>query len=172
MKSNITLKELNAAAAPVFTEILGGIFEHSPYIAERAAEKRPFASGAALHAAMVAEIEAAGVDAQLQLILSHPELAGKAAIRGELTEESSREQSGVGLDRCSPEEFVRLQNLNTRYKKQFGFPFIVAVRGHTRQSIIALFQQRLENDRETELRECLRQVYRIGQLRLEELLAS
>ena len=171
MSDRVTLQELNAVDASVFTATLGGIFEHSPYVAKRVAAKRPFASVAALHEAMVAEIERAGAEAQLKLIEAHPELAGKAAVRGELTEESTREQSGVGLDRCSPEEFAKLQKLNDEYKQKFGFPFIVAVRGHSRQSIIALFEQRLANDRETELQECLRQVYRIGQLRLEDLLS-
>lgn len=153
-----------------FTRMLEAIFEHSPWIAERAASHRPFHTVEALHAAMVEEIEAAGETAQLALLRAHPELAGKAAVRGELTAESTREQGGVGLDQCSPEEFARLQKLNADYNLKFGFPFIVAVRGHTRASIIALFEQRLAKDRTSEMRECLRQVYRIGLLRLQDLL--
>jgi len=171
MSQKITLQELNEMAAADFTRKLGAIFEHSPWVAERAAGKRPFGSVTDLHAAMVAEIEAAGQGPQLALLRAHPELAGKAAVRGELTDESTREQSGAGLNLCSPEEFEKLQRLNTDYKRKFGFPFIVAVRGHTRHSIIALFEQRLANSVEAEMKECLQQVYRIGRFRLDDLLA-
>lgn len=172
MSSRQSLETLNAMSVPDFTQALGAIFEHSPWIAERAAARRPYATLEALHQAMVAEIETAGEAAQLVLLRAHPELAGKAAVRGELTAESTREQGGVGLNLCSPEEFARLQRLNADYNAKFGFPFIVAVRGHTRASIIALFEQRLGNDPASELREGLRQVYRIGLLRLQDLLRS
>jgi 2-oxo-4-hydroxy-4-carboxy-5-ureidoimidazoline decarboxylase len=171
MSQKLTLPQLNALDAAAFTRLLGGIFEHSPWVADRVVAKRPFVSVEALHAAMVAEIESAGHEAQLKLIRAHPELAGKAAIRGELTEESSREQSGAGLNLCSPQEFAKLQALNTSYKQKFGFPFIVAVRGHTRHSIIALFEQRLGNAPDVEMRECLQQIYRIGRFRLEDMIA-
>lgn len=170
MTRQINLQSLNTLGAEEFSGRLGGIFEHSPWIAERVAGRRPFASLEALHTAMVGEVEAAGEAAQLALLRAHPELAGKAAVRGELTAESSREQGGVGLDQCTSEEFARLQKLNADYNAKFGFPFIVAVRGHTRASIIALFEQRLANDRASEIQECLRQVYRIGLLRLQDLL--
>ena len=170
MTRQINLQSLNTLGAEEFSGRLGGIFEHSPWIAERVAGRRPFASLEALHTAMVDEVEAAGEAAQLALLRAHPELAGKAAVRGELTAESSREQGGVGLDQCTSEEFARLQKLNADYNAKFGFPFIVAVRGHTRASIIALFEQRLANDRASEIQECLRQVYRIGLLRLQDLL--
>ena len=170
MTRQINLQSLNTLGAEEFSRRLGGIFEHSPWIAERVAGRRPFASLEALHTAMVGEVEAAGEAAQLALLRAHPELAGKAAVRGELTAESSREQGGVGLDQCTSEEFARLQKLNADYNAKFGFPFIVAVRGHTRASIIALFEQRLANDRASEIQECLRQVYRIGLLRLQDLL--
>jgi 2-oxo-4-hydroxy-4-carboxy-5-ureidoimidazoline decarboxylase len=170
MTRQINLQSLNTLGAEEFSRRLGGIFEHSPWIAERVAGRRPFASLEALHTAMVDEVEAAGEAAQLALLRAHPELAGKAAVRGELTAESSREQGGVGLDQCTSEEFARLQKLNADYNAKFGFPFIVAVRGHTRASIIALFEQRLANDRASEIQECLRQVYRIGLLRLQDLL--
>jgi 2-oxo-4-hydroxy-4-carboxy-5-ureidoimidazoline decarboxylase len=166
----MTLQDLNALDAPTFTQRLGSIFEHSPWVAERVVNLRPLASTQALHAAMVAAIEAEGSEAQLKLIRAHPELAGKAAVRGELTEESNREQSGAGLDRCTREEFAELHSLNTRYNQKFGFPFIVAVRGHTRHSIIALMAQRLGNNVEAEQRECLQQIYKIGEFRLGDLL--
>ncbi len=172
MTFKMTLQDLNALDTPAFTQRLGGIFEHSPWVAERVVNLRPFASTQALHAAMVAAIEAEGSDAQLKLIRAHPELAGKAAVRGELTEESNREQSGAGLDRCTPQEFAELQDLNTRYNQKFGFPFIVAVRGHTRHSIIALMAQRLGNNVEAEQRECLQQIYKIGEFRLADLVVE
>jgi 2-oxo-4-hydroxy-4-carboxy-5-ureidoimidazoline decarboxylase len=168
----MNLQNLNALDAPAFTQVLGGIFEHSPWVAERVLHQRPFASTQALHAAMVAAIEAEGSEAQLKLIRAHPELAGKAAVRGELTEESNREQSGAGLDRCTPKEFAELHSLNTRYNQKFSFPFIVAVRGHTRHSIMALMAQRLGNSVEAEQRECLQQIYKIGEFRLRDLLAD
>ena len=168
----MNLQALNALAAPAFIHLLGGIFEHSPWVAERVVNQRPFASTQALHAAMVAAIEAEGAEAQLKLIRAHPELAGRAAVRGELTEESNREQSGAGLDRCTPQEFSELQDLNTRYNQKFGFPFIVAVRGHTRHTIIALMAKRLGNSVEAEQRECLQQIYKIGEFRLGDLFAN
>lgn len=172
MTPKIALSRLSAMDASAFVQVLGGIFEHSPWVAERVAHQRPFASTQALHAAMVAAIEAEGSEAQLKLIRAHPELAGKAAMRGELTEESNREQSGAGLDRCTPQEFAELQSLNTRYNEKFGFPFIVAVRGHTRHSIVVLMAQRLDNSAEAEQRECLRQIYKIGEFRLADLLKA
>jgi 2-oxo-4-hydroxy-4-carboxy-5-ureidoimidazoline decarboxylase len=171
MSTKPTLQQVNAMTPAAFTHLLGGVFEHSPWVAERAASRRPFASIDQLHAAMVAEIEVAGLETQLRLIRAHPELAGKAAVRGELTQESTREQSGAGLNQCSPEEFARLQRLNTDYNQKFGHPFIVAVRGHTRQSIIDLFEQRLSNRPEEERAECLQQIYRIGRFRLDDMLA-
>lgn len=163
-----TLNQLDSAA---FAKRLGGIFEHSPWIPAAVAAQRPFPDIASLHAAMVKVVAAADCKAQLALIRAHPELAGKAAIAGKLTAESTREQQGAGLDLCSPEEFERLQSMNRAYNEKFGFPFIVAVRGHTRSSILDLLEQRLKNDIETELSECLQQIYRIARLRLEALTA-
>jgi OHCU decarboxylase len=120
-----TLADLNKASTDQFVAVLGGIFEHSPWVAQRVAPKRPFANVQALHAAMVQAIEDEGLEAQLKLIRAHPELAGKAAVRGELTEESTREQSGAGLNLCSAEEFAKLHALNDAYNAKFGFPFIV-----------------------------------------------
>lgn len=172
MTSTMNLQALNTLDAAAFVQVLGGIFEHSPWVAERVVHQRPFNSTQALHAAMVIAIEVEGSEAQLKLIRAHPELAGKAAVRGDLTVESSREQSGAGLDRCTPQEFAELQSLNSRYNQKFGFPFIVAVRGHTRHSIIALIAQRLDNHAQAEQGECLQQIYQIGQFRLEDLLSK
>lgn len=165
----VTLEELNRLPVAAFTEKLGAIFEHSPWVAEQAAARRPFADVAALHAAMVDAIEAAGEEAQVRLIRAHPELGGKLAMRGELTAESTQEQAGAGLNQCSPEEFAALTDLNRRYGEKFGFPFILAVRGHNRQSIIGEFTRRIELAPEAEQAESLRQIYRIGLFRLQDL---
>ena len=168
--ARMTLEQLNALDRTAFVQALGGIYEHSPWVAEAAWPRRPYASLAALHAAMDAAVAAAGSEAQLALIRAHPELAGKAAIRGELTEASTREQRGAGLDQCSAAEYARLTALNAAYRERFGFPFIVAVRGHTRQSIIDAMAQRLQHALAAEIAEALRQVGRIAALRLADLL--
>jgi 2-oxo-4-hydroxy-4-carboxy-5-ureidoimidazoline decarboxylase len=170
MSQPLTLSLLNQLPFDAFVAVLGGIFEHSPWVAERTAALRPFHSVAELAAVMAGEVEKAGYGAQMTLIRAHPELAGKAAIRGELTTESTSEQAGAGLDQCSPEEFARLTELNRAYHSKFGFPFILAVRGYDRAGIIREFERRLQLGVEEERRECLEQIYRIGRLRLEALL--
>ena len=162
----IPLADLNTATCDAFLGHLGGIFEHSPWVAERVLGRRPFASRDALHAAMVAAVQEAGPERQLVLLRAHPELAGRAAVRGEMTEHSKGEQGGSGLLDCSPDEFARLQELNRAYGEKFGFPFIVAVRGLDRAAIIEAFARRLGNTREAEMAEALRQVARIAGLRL------
>ncbi|TWG79209.1 2-oxo-4-hydroxy-4-carboxy-5-ureidoimidazoline decarboxylase [Cupriavidus gilardii J11] len=168
----ITLAELNALPANEFIRILGGIYEHSPWVAEQAAAARPFASRDALAHAMQAAVDGAGEAAQLKLVRAHPELAGKAAVRGELTAESTREQSGAGLDQCSAEEFERLQSLNARYNEKFGFPFILAVRGYDRAGIIAEFARRIDNTPAQELQTCINQIHRIARFRLDDLVSG
>ncbi len=170
-----TLPDLNSCPPAAFVAALHGIYEHSPWIAERAASLRPFSSIAALKQALQAVVTQASQDEQLSLLRAHPELAGKAAIAGELTAESTGEQAASGLDRCSLDEYARLQELNTQYDDKFGFPFILAVkgptgRGLTRAAIIATFARRLENSVEAEMAECLRQVHRIAEIRLNALL--
>ena len=167
----MTLDQLNALDQAAFVAQLGGIFEHSPWVAERAWPQQPFATLAALHAAMCGVVAQASSEEQLALIRAHPELAGKAALRGELTDDSRREQQGAGLDQCSAEEYARLHQLNRDYSTKFGFPFIIAVRGHDRSSIIAQMAARLDNTREAELAEALRQIERIAQIRLEAMAA-
>jgi 2-oxo-4-hydroxy-4-carboxy-5-ureidoimidazoline decarboxylase len=170
--TRITLSALNRVDTETFIAILGGVFEHSPWIASNAAAARPYADIKSLHLVMCQQVEQADLATRLTLIRAHPELAGKAALRGELTAESAREQQGAGLDACSTEEFSRLHALNRAYKKKFDFPFIVAVRGHTRASILALMQRRLQNDLNVEIRECLRQIYRIALFRLQDILGD
>ena len=166
----ITLPLLNQCEPAAFVDALRGIYEHSPWISERAAARRPFATLAALKLALQEVVAQASLNEQLGLIRAHPELAGKAAIAGELTQESSSEQASSGLNRCSPEEYARLHQLNADYNARFGFPFILAVKGLDRQAVIDAFARRVRNRREDEMAECLRQIHRIAELRLNELL--
>jgi N-carbamoyl-L-amino-acid hydrolase len=173
-----TLEQLNGSAArdvPAFVNTLHGIYEHSPWIPERAAKLGPFANITALKQALQGVVTGAERAEQLGLIRAHPELAGKAAIAGELTAESTGEQAKAGLDLCTPEEFATLQKLNGDYNAKFGFPFILAVKGATgkgltRQQIITTFTRRLRNQPEDELREALRQIGRIAEMRINDLL--
>jgi len=166
----MTLDKVNALDHAAFVSALGGIVEHSPWIAEEAWRMRPFADVAALHGAMMSALSHAPIDTQLAVMRAHPELAGKAAIRGEMTADSKDEQGGAGLTQCSPREFSRLTALNRAYNAKFGFPFIVAVKGMDRASIIEQFAQRLERDRHTEFSEALAQIARIARLRLDALI--
>jgi 2-oxo-4-hydroxy-4-carboxy-5-ureidoimidazoline decarboxylase len=165
-----TLTQLNAMSVDAFVATLAGIFEHSPWVAEAVVGQRPFPTADALYDAMCRAVDGASGAVQLKLINAHPELAGKAAVRGELTAESTREQSGAGLDQCSEQEFAKLQALNARYREKFGFPFILAVRGYDRAGIIRNFEARVSNSRDNELRESLKQIYRIARLRIDELI--
>lgn len=167
------LDDLNNASTADFVRLLDGIYEHSPWIAERAAAARPFKTLAALKVALARVVREAAVDEQLGLIHAHPELAGKAAVAGELTAESTHEQHKAGLTACTPEEFARLQQLNADYNARFGWPFILAVRGprgtgFTRQEIITTFERRLRAHPDVERAECLRQIHRIAEIRLND----
>ncbi|MBP1778209.1 MAG: decarboxylase [candidate division NC10 bacterium] len=168
----MNLRELNTCDRASFVAALGGIFEHSPWVAERAGDARPFATIDALHAAMMRAVREAPDEKQFALLRAHPELAGKAAVRGELTADSTREQAGAGLHQCSPEEFGRLTALNAAYNEKFGFPFILAVKGHDRASTLREFARRVENDRATEFEEALAQVARIARFRLDTLITG
>jgi N-carbamoyl-L-amino-acid hydrolase len=169
----LTLDELNRGSPAEFAALLDGIYEHSPWIAERAAAQRPFASLAALKLALVQVVREAVREAQLALIRAHPELAGKAMVSGDLTAASTDEQGRAGLAHCTPQQFERLQALNATYGARFGWPFILAVRGPrgsglTRAQIIAAFERRLGHHPDLEFAECLRQIHRIAEIRLDE----
>ncbi|HMO45243.1 MAG TPA: 2-oxo-4-hydroxy-4-carboxy-5-ureidoimidazoline decarboxylase [Rubrivivax sp.] len=169
----LTLQQLNAAAQAEFTALLDGSYEHSPWIAEAAWPKRPFASLAALKLALVQVLREAGTEAQLKLIRAHPELAGKAMVAKTLTAESTHEQGKAGLTDCTPEELAKIQQLNADYNAKFGFPFILAVRGPrgsglTKAEIIATFERRLDNHPDYERAECLRHIHRIAEIRLND----
>jgi len=168
----MTLDDVNRVDRTGFVAALGGIFEQSPWVAEHAFAARPFASVDDLHTAMVAAVRGASDAQQLTLVRAHPELAGKAAIRNELTADSAQEQTAAGLGACSTSEFAQLTELNARYNAKFGFPFILAVKGYDRAGIIAEFTRRVEHDRPTELAECLQQIATITRFRLQAMLAD
>ena len=149
----------------------GGVFEESPWIAREAWESRPFSGAEVLHAAMVRVVEAAPPDARLELIRAHPDLAGKAAVAGELTPESEREQAAAGLDRLTPEQYERITRLTAAYRERFGFPFVVCAREHTADSIIATAARRLESDPDDEEQTALNEIAKIARLRLADLVA-
>jgi len=169
----LTLARLNTSSQAEFTAALDGVYEHSRWIAEAAWSQRPFASLAQLKHALVTVLRDAGQSAQLTLIRAHPELAGKAMVAKTLTAESSHEQGRAGLTECTPAEFAHLQGLNAAYNKKFGFPFTIAVRGPrgtglTRHEIIKTFERRLNNHADFELAECIRNIHRIAEIRLND----
>jgi 2-oxo-4-hydroxy-4-carboxy-5-ureidoimidazoline decarboxylase len=168
----VTLAEINGMGRAAFVAALGGIFEHSPWVAERAYAARPFASVAALHAAMTDVVRGAARDEQLALIRAHPELAGRAMVKNELTADSTQEQQGAGLTQCSPDEYARLVELNARYNAKFGFPFILAVKGYDRAGVIREFERRVASGPEHEFDEALAQIARITRFRLDALVTG
>ena len=169
----LTLEQINAATDDEFVALLDGSYEHSRWIAQRAAPQRPFVSLVQLKLALVRVVSQAGRDAQLALIRAHPELAGKAMVSQTLTAESSHEQRKAGLTDCTAAEFDRIQQLNTDYKSRFGFPFILAVRGPrglglNKAEIIDSLARRLSNHPDFERAECLRNIHRIAEIRLDD----
>jgi 2-oxo-4-hydroxy-4-carboxy-5-ureidoimidazoline decarboxylase len=168
----MTLDELNLADQTTFVNALGFIFEASPWVAARAWPLRPFADTAALHAAMCAAVAAAPLDEQLALIRAHPDLVGRATRSGTLSPASAGEQAAAGLDRLDPEETARFGALNAAYAARFGFPFVICVREHQQDTIVAGLQSRLRNDRTTEIATALREIEKIARLRLSAALAA
>ena len=171
----LTLAQLNAASVDECVALLDGTYEHSPWIARAAAAHRPFASLVHLKLTLAQVVREADLDAQLTLIRAHPELAGKAMVSKTLTSESAGEQSKAGLTDCTPEEFARIQQLNADYNARFGFPFILAVRGPRglglgKHEIIATMARRLDNHPDFERAECLRNIHRIAEIRLNDKL--
>jgi 2-oxo-4-hydroxy-4-carboxy-5-ureidoimidazoline decarboxylase len=166
------LDDLNAMDEDAFVAALGGVFEHSPWIARAAWAGRPFGSVDALAGALEAAMRAAPRPRQVDLIRAHPELAGREARAGELTAESAGEQARAGLDRLSGEELRGWQALNAAYRERFGFPLVVCVREHTKDSILAWGAARLENSREDEIEVALGEVAKIARLRLADLLGE
>jgi N-carbamoyl-L-amino-acid hydrolase len=173
MNMPLTLNQLNAASPTEAAQLLDGLYEHSAWIAERALAQRPFTSLAHLKHAMTEVLAQAGVEAQLGLIRAHPELAGKAMVSQTLTAESTNEQNKAGLTQCTPEELAHIGQLNAEYKAKFGWPFILAVRGPrgvglSKQQILAAYARRLHGHPDFERQECLRQIHRIVEIRLND----
>ncbi len=173
----LTLEQLNSASREEAALMLDGLYEHSPWISEQVINERPFKSLAHLKYAMTEVLAHAGRDAQLSLIRAHPELAGKAMVSKSLTAESTHEQAQAGLTQCTPDEFAKIQKLNADYNAKFGWPFILAVRGPrgvglNKQQIINAFERRLQGHPEFEMLECLRNIHRIVEIRLNDKFAA
>jgi len=168
----MTIDDLNTASAEDFTNALGAIYEHSPWIAARAASLRPFSDVSALHAAMSRVVAEAGSAAQLDLVRAHPDLGGRLARAGELAPSSADEQASLGLDRLPDDEFETFAALNAAYLARFGFPFVIAVKRNTRASVMEAFSRRLANDRDTELRTALQEIAAIARFRLDALVGG
>jgi 2-oxo-4-hydroxy-4-carboxy-5-ureidoimidazoline decarboxylase len=168
----LSLADLNRMSTPDFVASLSGIFEHSPWVPERAVPKRPFGSLDSLHGAMVAAMWAASEPEKLVLLRAHPQLAGKEADAGTLTAHSTSEQDSVGLTRLSAEEKARIVTLNAAYLDRHGFPFIIAVKLRSKRQIFEAFEARVSNPRESELTAALSEVGKIARIRLEALLQA
>ena len=166
----VDIAPINAMDRAAFVQKFGGIFENSPWVAEKAWEKRPFGSLDDMHAAMVTVAKYAPAAMQLALLQSHPDLAGREATAGTMTASSIAEQASAGLNALSHAEMVQMSDLNAAYKMKFGFPFIIAVRMHTKEGILFEFKRRLQNDTQTEFANDLQNVYIITRLRLNKLL--
>lgn len=165
---SVDLASVNHLDLTSFIALFGDIAEHSPWVAERAAHGRPFSDREAMIAAFADAVLRAPRADQLELIRAHPDLAGRAAIAGDLTADSKREQAGAGLGNLTPAEFARFSDLNGLYKQQNGFPFIFAVKGATKQQILGAFEERVRNDHATEFATALTQVCRIFRFRIED----
>jgi 2-oxo-4-hydroxy-4-carboxy-5-ureidoimidazoline decarboxylase len=158
------IDELNACDKTAFVSALGWIFEDSPWVAERASQRRPFGSLDSLHAAMTQVVADAPETEQLALLRAHPDLGTRARI----SEASTGEQRGAGLDQLTPDEFARLRRLNDEYRGRFGFPFLFAVKGSTTHDVLAALESRVTRSRDEEFAEALQQVYKIARFRLED----
>lgn len=168
----MSLAEVNAMDRLAFAARFGDVAEHAPWVAERSAARRPFASREAMIAAFQSAIRDASAAEQLGLIRSHPDLAGRAAVAGEVAVESLKEQAAAGLDRLTPEEFYRFTELNRRYRNRFAIPFILAVKGATKHQILESFAERLGNDPDAEYATALDHVCRIVGLRIAGRVAA
>ena len=167
MSSNKNMKQSNLDA---FVGRYGGLYEHSPWVAEETFEIAEEIDDAnELVRTFQKCVDQASNERKLTLIRAHPDLAGKAALRGKLTAESSTEQASAGIDQCSQKEYEQFQELNLRYKDKFGFPFVMAVRDSNRQEILAAFASRLENDTQTEFDTAISEIHKIASMRLQEL---
>ncbi|ANS73319.1 OHCU decarboxylase [Paenibacillus yonginensis] len=164
----ITLQEINGLEKAAFIRVLGGIFEKSPWVAEKVYRQAPFRTRQELYAQMLEVVVTAGDERILELICAHPDLA----TRLKTDSYSAVEQRGAGLDSLSPEEYERFSKLNEAYKRKFGFPFILAVTGRTKEEIAAAMEERLQHQPEAERQTALREIGRIAEIRLNQLIAG
>jgi 2-oxo-4-hydroxy-4-carboxy-5-ureidoimidazoline decarboxylase len=163
----VTISQVNALGVNDFVDLVGGVFEHSSWVARRAWKYRPFASLDELHKHLTAEVAAASTTEKLALLRAHPDLGARAR----MSENSTKEQKSAGLVQLTPVEFARLHQYNEAYKSKFGFPFLFAVKGSTKARIMEALETRLQSGPEDEFQEALQQVYRIARFRLEDIIA-
>jgi 2-oxo-4-hydroxy-4-carboxy-5-ureidoimidazoline decarboxylase len=163
-----TVDYLNTCSADAFVAEIGFAFEDSPWIARFAAERRPFADRAALHAALVDVVERVPDRAKVALIQAHPDLAGRVAREGRLTAASAAEQAGAGLDALSAAEIARFDADNGAYRERFGFPFVICARENTKDTILAALAHRRTNERAAEIATALAEIAKIARLRIED----
>jgi OHCU decarboxylase len=166
-----TVAEINSLSCGEFVHVLGGVFEHSPWIAEMTWAKRPFADVEQVHGAMCGTVKMSGSEKQLALLRAHPDLVGRLAQQNQLTTESTREQASAGLDRLAPDEVAQFRRNNEAYHERFGFPFIICARLNKKEAILSGFSRRLHHSREEETKTALEEVYKIAELRLRDLIA-
>jgi 2-oxo-4-hydroxy-4-carboxy-5-ureidoimidazoline decarboxylase len=167
---SVNLDNINQISRQDFVQLLGGIFEHSPWVAELAYTQRPFKSGEQLHRVMLEVVRQASAEQHRELLCSHPELAGKEAEAGSLTDDSKREQAGAGLNQCSSEELKRINSFNQAYMRKFAFPFIIAVTGLNKLHIMDAMEKRLNNNVADEFATALGEVEKIARIRLDALI--
>jgi 2-oxo-4-hydroxy-4-carboxy-5-ureidoimidazoline decarboxylase len=170
--NRLSIGQINALSPADFTRIFGPVFEHSPWIAEATAGKRPVAGLEQLHAALCETVRTAPAEKQLALIQAHPDLVGRAALAGTLTTESTNEQASAGLNDLTASEIASFQKQNAAYREKFGFPFIICARLNKKSAILAGFEHRLQNTREQEIKTALDEIFKIAELRLRDLVSG
>lgn len=168
----LTMPQVDGMDRAMFVATFGAVFEHSPWVAEHAFAQRPFTTAENLHDTMAKVVRTASPEQQLALIRAHPDLAGRAARAGQLTEGSAKEQASAGLDRLSEDEYARFHALNDAYKAKFGIPFIMAVRGASKAAILEGFERRLPNTVQAEIETAIEQIVRIGRFRLADMIGD
>ncbi|HSY43904.1 MAG TPA: 2-oxo-4-hydroxy-4-carboxy-5-ureidoimidazoline decarboxylase, partial [Candidatus Acidoferrum sp.] len=166
------LSRLNKLNREEFSSIVGPVFEHSSWIAEKVWPKKPFTGIQELHSAMCDVVRDAGLEKQLALIRAHPDLVGRAALSGTLTRESTNEQAGAGLNKLSPGEISLFQKQNEAYRSKFGFPFVICARMNKKEAILAGFERRLQNTTEQEVYIALEEIFKIAEFRLRDLISD
>ncbi|MEJ0089026.1 MAG: 2-oxo-4-hydroxy-4-carboxy-5-ureidoimidazoline decarboxylase [Limisphaerales bacterium] len=166
---SFTVSQINQFDRTEFVRVIGPVFEHSPWIAEAASLKKPFVDADGLYRALCDIVKHAEVEKQLALIRAHPDLVGRAALAGTLTQESTNEQASAGLGELSAEEIELFQKQNAAYKSKFGFPFVICARLNKKETVLAGFEQRLKNTRAEEIYTALMEIFKIAELRLRDI---